>query len=417
MTRATCLKTQDIPISSITLSTEWASRTVEPANVDELATSIKEVGILQPIVVRASGELFELVAGRHRLGAAKLAGFTTIPASIIETDDVATEMASLVENLHRYELTDEEWDTAVARWKELYEAAHAVPPPQGGRPKKSKTGRTPTSFVKHAATKTGKGATSIKQAVLRATKLAPEARLAYRTGRVSKGQADELVKLPAEKQKRVLQLVAGKSVEETREVVKTEREGTVEEAPKNDLELLVLRMSEFVAEGERLGEKLDKEQEAIDARGKELVTLAEAAGLPKKKQVRGFVECVEALARVLGTAEAARAERCRGLVGALMAGVEGFDGAVASRGGYERGAYESRPQRWNAACGHAVAALKELVALQGEYKEWGEYLSDDLRGGPVEDQIKKVIALHFEDVLEAVVQAGAVPLPRAFGRD
>ena len=74
----------------------------------------------------------------------------------------------------------------MALWKELYEAAHGAPPPKGGRPKKSKTGRTPTSFAKHAAKKSGKGVTTIKQGLLRATKLAPEARAAYRVGKESK---------------------------------------------------------------------------------------------------------------------------------------------------------------------------------------------------------------------------------------
>src|SRR5438270_5156270 len=99
MTIKVGLKAQEIPVSSIPLSSKWASRTIEPDNVEELAESINGIGILQPIIVRASGEQFELVAGRHRFEAAKLAGFTTIPASIIEADDIATEMASLVENL------------------------------------------------------------------------------------------------------------------------------------------------------------------------------------------------------------------------------------------------------------------------------------------------------------------------------
>lgn len=72
----------------------------------ELVGSIKEVGVLQPIVVRPnpSGEGFELIMGERRLRATRDAGLTEIPAIVRSTDDVDLLRDALVENLHRSQL-------------------------------------------------------------------------------------------------------------------------------------------------------------------------------------------------------------------------------------------------------------------------------------------------------------------------
>jgi ParB family chromosome partitioning protein len=70
----------------------------------ELAASIKEHGVLQPVLVRAVGDEYELVAGERRYRAAALAGLTELPAVIVDgTDQTALELA-LVENLQREDL-------------------------------------------------------------------------------------------------------------------------------------------------------------------------------------------------------------------------------------------------------------------------------------------------------------------------
>ena len=70
----------------------------------ELVHSIKEIGLLQPIVVRPAGSGYELIAGERRLRSSKLAGLTVIPAIIRETDDDALLRDALLENLHRANL-------------------------------------------------------------------------------------------------------------------------------------------------------------------------------------------------------------------------------------------------------------------------------------------------------------------------
>ena len=70
----------------------------------ELTHSIKEFGVLQPIVVRAQGTGFELVMGERRLRAAIAAGLDTIPAIVRETADEAMLRDALLENIHRAQL-------------------------------------------------------------------------------------------------------------------------------------------------------------------------------------------------------------------------------------------------------------------------------------------------------------------------
>ena len=70
----------------------------------ELADSIRQHGILQPLSVRRVGAGYELIAGERRLRAAQLAGLTEIPCIVMNMDDRESGMAALVENLQRQDL-------------------------------------------------------------------------------------------------------------------------------------------------------------------------------------------------------------------------------------------------------------------------------------------------------------------------
>ena len=73
--------------------------------LEELANSIRQHGILQPLSVRRlEGNSFELIAGERRLRAAQMAGLTDIPCIIMTMDDKESGMAALVENLQRQDL-------------------------------------------------------------------------------------------------------------------------------------------------------------------------------------------------------------------------------------------------------------------------------------------------------------------------
>ncbi len=77
----------------------------EPSKLEELAASIKENGVIQPIVVRQADNDYEIVAGERRWRAAKKAGLTTIPAIAQEVSDEKMLEMALVENIQRDELS------------------------------------------------------------------------------------------------------------------------------------------------------------------------------------------------------------------------------------------------------------------------------------------------------------------------
>ncbi|MEO0814876.1 MAG: ParB/RepB/Spo0J family partition protein, partial [Myxococcota bacterium] len=79
-------------------------KTFEPTALEELAQSIEEHGILQPIVVRRVGEGYEIVAGERRWRAAAKAGLHEVPALVKELSDSTVLAIALVENIQRRDL-------------------------------------------------------------------------------------------------------------------------------------------------------------------------------------------------------------------------------------------------------------------------------------------------------------------------
>jgi len=79
-------------------------RTFDPLELAGMAQSIRQHGVLQPIVTRRVGERFQLIAGERRLRAAQEAGLAEVPARIIEADDQQVFELAIVENLQRTDL-------------------------------------------------------------------------------------------------------------------------------------------------------------------------------------------------------------------------------------------------------------------------------------------------------------------------
>lgn len=94
----------EIPVEAVAPNPRQPRTLFEDDALDALALSIREVGVLQPIVVRKSEQGFELIAGERRLRAAKLAGLATVPAVIRESDDAESLREALIENIHREDL-------------------------------------------------------------------------------------------------------------------------------------------------------------------------------------------------------------------------------------------------------------------------------------------------------------------------
>ena len=95
----------EVPVSSIKPNPKQPRSIFDDEALSELAASIREIGVLQPPVVRKIGEnQYELIMGERRLRAAKLAGLQQIPVIIRETTDTELLREALVENIHRSNL-------------------------------------------------------------------------------------------------------------------------------------------------------------------------------------------------------------------------------------------------------------------------------------------------------------------------
>jgi ParB family chromosome partitioning protein len=95
----------EVPLTSITPNPRQPRTIFDSDALHELAASIKEIGILQPPVVRKTSEnTYELIMGERRFRAAKLAGLTSIPVIVRETNDNELLREALVENIHRSNL-------------------------------------------------------------------------------------------------------------------------------------------------------------------------------------------------------------------------------------------------------------------------------------------------------------------------
>jgi ParB family chromosome partitioning protein len=115
----------EIPVSAITPNPKQPRQVFDDEALDELKTSIEEVGFLQPIVVRELGpDRFELVMGERRLRAATALGRESIPAIVRETRDDAMLRDALLENIHRANLNPLEEAAAYQQLLEEFGATH-----------------------------------------------------------------------------------------------------------------------------------------------------------------------------------------------------------------------------------------------------------------------------------------------------
>jgi len=94
----------EVPVNAVSPNPRQPRTRFDEEAIGSLASSIREVGILQPIVVRKMGAGYELIAGERRLRAAKAAGLATVPVVVRDTDDADTLREALIENIHREDL-------------------------------------------------------------------------------------------------------------------------------------------------------------------------------------------------------------------------------------------------------------------------------------------------------------------------
>jgi ParB family chromosome partitioning protein len=95
---------RDLPVGQLRPNPYQPRRTFDEDALTELASSIRASGLLQPVVVRAAGDGFQLIAGERRWRAVERLGWSTVPAVVREADDQTLLTLALIENLQRDDL-------------------------------------------------------------------------------------------------------------------------------------------------------------------------------------------------------------------------------------------------------------------------------------------------------------------------
>jgi ParB family chromosome partitioning protein len=164
---------QEIPLDRIVTNPKQPRRVFEESTLEELANSIREKGVLQPVIVKkAEDDRYILVAGERRLRAARLAGLKTIPAIVKEATEAEAVEIALIENIQRDDLNPLEMAEAFQRLIDEF-------------------GYTQEQL----ATRIGKDRATVAN-YLRILKLPPDIKEYILSGQISLGHAKAILSLP-----------------------------------------------------------------------------------------------------------------------------------------------------------------------------------------------------------------------------
>ena len=225
-------------------------RRFDREDLQELAASIAQHGLLQPLTVRRQGEVYELIAGERRLRAAKLAGLTEVPCLLLALDEAQSSLAALVENLQRRDLDCWEEAEGIARLMALYGLSQ-----------------------EQAAARLGKSPSAVANK-LRLLKHSPAVRAALREHGLSERHARALLKLPEEAQRlEAVAVIAQKDLTVARTEAYVEELLRQKPAPRPTRKLLVKDLRLFLNSLDRHLETL--RQAGISARAERAETEAE----------------------------------------------------------------------------------------------------------------------------------------------
>ncbi|HZW36602.1 MAG: ParB/RepB/Spo0J family partition protein [Deltaproteobacteria bacterium] len=201
---------QRIPVDQIRTSPFQPRRTFLPEELHELIESIREKGVLQPVLVRPTPEGFELVAGERRLRAAQAAGVGTVPAVVRKLSDREALEATIVENVQRADLN------AIELAEGYHRLAHEFSVPQ-----------------EEIARRVGKDRVTVANS-LRLLKLPPPVKQAVVDGRLSAGHARALLSAPPERIAAIFAAALRKGLS-VREVERLCQEGARKKPPRKSL--------------------------------------------------------------------------------------------------------------------------------------------------------------------------------------
>jgi ParB family chromosome partitioning protein len=185
---------QQIPLSKIKPNPFQPRKTFRPEDLQELTQSIKEKGVLQPIMVRKKGDTWEIIAGERRFRASQKLGLLTVPAIEVQASDVEALELALIENLQRTDLSVLEEAEGYQRLQEEFNMTQ-----------------------EQIAIKVGKDRATVANA-LRLLRLTPEVKGLVASGKITAGHARVLAALtnPLDQRKWAERIVRdGISVRET----------------------------------------------------------------------------------------------------------------------------------------------------------------------------------------------------------
>lgn len=163
-----------LPIGAVRPNPSQPRKVFDPEGLQELAASIAQYGILQPLSVRRRKDGYELVAGERRLRAARMAGLSEVPCMLLAVDEAQSGMLALVENLQRRDLDFIEEAEGLARLMRLYGLSQ-----------------------EQAAARVGKSQSAVANK-LRLLRHPPQVLDAIRKNRLSERHARALLRLPDE---------------------------------------------------------------------------------------------------------------------------------------------------------------------------------------------------------------------------
>ncbi len=293
-----------IPIDAIQVRD--GRRELDASHVRELAGSIRELGLLNPVTIDQDNVL---IAGLHRLEAARILGWTEIECTVSRLEGLQAELAEIDENIVRSDLSVLEYGEMLLRRKEIYEQIH--PEVKHGGDRKSKEIKakkirldSAKSFVQDTAQKLNVVPRTVELQIQTAKNLTPEAKEIIRESntKITKKAALHLSRLEPEQQKEIAaRLAAGEihSIDKDKtnkqvKSAKTDRgtNGQQKESPEKSV-----KSAEALAEPAK--EPIEPVKKTTEP-AKESAESAKKTAEPAKKPVEPVKEFVESVKEPTG---------------------------------------------------------------------------------------------------------------------
>lgn len=198
-------RVQKLPVTDLLPNPHQPRTTFDKEALEELAQSIRQHGIIQPLVVSPHGDQYHIIAGERRWRAAQMAGLTTVPALVRTTKELERLELALIENVQRVDLSPLEQAVSIERLHQQFNLTYA-----------------------EIGEKLGKAATTVTN-ISRLLQLPDPARKALADGKISEGHARQILALKGkdDKQAELLELIIknGWTVRQAERYVTSLKEG------------------------------------------------------------------------------------------------------------------------------------------------------------------------------------------------